>query len=204
MPSVGWRVAGLVAVAALGAGTVAPWVLTLALYCPLGGAGPGSDSPGRWEPRPRGPGTLAMVLTAKGERARVSWAADPASSPEPAAPGGSRDTGNHPSASPAPAWLPAGAVMVEIHAAGDGLAARGWYRPADLRVPPGTRVVWVNRDVRPHSVTAADGAFDSGLIPPGGRWAHRFERPGEYRYDCYRCFCNPMGGRVVVSGKPSG
>jgi plastocyanin len=90
-------------------------------------------------------------------------------------------------------------LVIEIHAVSEGLAGRGWYDPGAPAVRPGTLVRWVNRDMRPHSVTSTAGLFDSGLIPAGGAWSHRFDRTGEYPYTCYRCFCNPMDGRVVVS-----
>jgi plastocyanin len=35
-----------------------------------------------------------------------------------------------------------------------------------------------------HTVTAADGKFDSGLIQPGGRWSHTFTQPGTYDFTC--------------------
>lgn len=89
-------------------------------------------------------------------------------------------------------------VTVEIHA-GDGLDVRGWYAPAAVTVRKGTVVRWVNRDLRPHSVTSAAGRFDSGLIKPGAAWTRRFDAEGEYPYECYRCFCNPMTGRVVAT-----
>lgn len=53
-----------------------------------------------------------------------------------------------------------------------------------LRVRAGTRVRWVNEDRVQHSVTADDGAFDSGLIEPGRSYEQVFERPGEYAYHC--------------------
>lgn len=31
----------------------------------------------------------------------------------------------------------------------------------DITVAPGTTVVWINRDTKPHTVTADDGSFDS-------------------------------------------
>jgi plastocyanin len=29
-----------------------------------------------------------------------------------------------------------------------------------------------------------DKSWDSGLIPPGEKWTHTFDKPGEYRYHC--------------------
>jgi len=38
------------------------------------------------------------------------------------------------------------------------------FAPATLAVRPGDRVVWTNRDLVPHTVTARDGRFDSKAI----------------------------------------
>jgi plastocyanin len=53
-----------------------------------------------------------------------------------------------------------------------------------LRVRAGTRVRWVNGDQVQHSVTADNGAFDSGLIEPGRSFERVFDRAGEYAYHC--------------------
>jgi plastocyanin len=93
------------------------------------------------------------------------------------------------------------APVVEIHADTSGMGGPGWYSPATIPVPPGTTVTWVNRDLRPHSVRSVAGLFDSDLIKPGETWSYRFDQPGEFVYECYRCFCNPMVGRVVVASR---
>ena len=38
------------------------------------------------------------------------------------------------------------------------------YNPPELHVHRGERVVWVNKDLFPHTVTAASHAFNSGSI----------------------------------------
>ena len=37
-------------------------------------------------------------------------------------------------------------------------------------VKPGDVIVWVNKDIVPHTATAKDGSWDSGLIESGGEW----------------------------------
>jgi plastocyanin len=76
------------------------------------------------------------------------------------------------------------------------------FNPGDIRVRAGTRVRWVNGDRVEHSVTAADGSFDSGLIGPGHAFERVFDRPGSY---AYHCTPHPfMSGRVIVepAGQP--
>ncbi len=58
------------------------------------------------------------------------------------------------------------------------------FAPADVGVAPGTELTWTNDDPTPHTVTAADGTFDSGTMDPGAAFAFRFDEPGTYRYAC--------------------
>ena len=75
--------------------------------------------------------------------------------------------------------------------------------PADysvnvLTVEVGTTVTWTNDDAILHTVTATDGAFDSGFFGEGERWSYTFDEPGEYEY-----YCVPhpwMRAKVVVEG----
>jgi len=42
------------------------------------------------------------------------------------------------------------------------------FVPDTLKVRPGDRVVWVNRDIVPHTATAVDGNWDTGKIEANG------------------------------------
>jgi hypothetical protein len=53
--------------------------------------------------------------------------------------------------------------------------------PAEFSVSAGTLVAWVNNGRMAHRLVSP-GWWDSGLIPPGGRWARFFPVPGEYDY----------------------
>jgi nitrite reductase (NO-forming) len=89
------------------------------------------------------------------------------------------------------------------------------YVPADITVPTGTTVTWVNQDSVGHTVTEGDPnspkqagmrAFDSSgeavngkvaLIGPGGSWSYRFTTPGTYEY---YCIVHPyMIGHITVT-----
>ena len=73
----------------------------------------------------------------------------------------------------------------------------GAYIPATVRVKAGTTVVWKNEDQMPHTVTASDGTWDSGIIQPGGTYSRRFMGEGGF---AYYCVPHPeMRGSVVVS-----
>lgn len=57
------------------------------------------------------------------------------------------------------------------------------FQPAELVVKRGDRVVWVNRDVVPHTATAGR-TFDSAAIAPGATWAATLKQPGRHDYVC--------------------
>ena len=69
------------------------------------------------------------------------------------------------------------------------------YAPAAITVKKGDSVTWVNKDIFPHTVTAA-GAFDSREIKPNGKWTYRAAKAGEL---AYICTLHPgMKGTLVV------
>lgn len=72
------------------------------------------------------------------------------------------------------------------------------FAPATARVATGQSVTWSNDDTVPHTVTADDGRFDSGILDPGDRFSWTFDAPGAI---AYHCALHPgMEGDVVVSG----
>lgn len=60
------------------------------------------------------------------------------------------------------------------------------YSPDPMVVVIGVNntVLWVNKDLAPHTVTATDKTFDSGNIDPGKSWRYTFTQPGTYSYYC--------------------
>jgi plastocyanin len=48
------------------------------------------------------------------------------------------------------------------------------FQPASLEVSVGTTVTWTNSGASPHTVTADNGAFDSGRLPPGASFSQTF------------------------------
>jgi plastocyanin len=57
------------------------------------------------------------------------------------------------------------------------------YEPASLVVKKGESITWVNKDIFPHTVSAA-GKFDSKEIAPNARWIYRSTKAGEFSYIC--------------------
>ena len=65
-----------------------------------------------------------------------------------------------------------------------------------IEIAAGTTVEWKNADPLPHTVTAPDKSFDSGLIGSGKTWRRTFTEKGTYHY---QCLPHPfMTGIVVV------
>ena len=58
------------------------------------------------------------------------------------------------------------------------------FSPDALTVEPGDRVVWINKDLFPHTATADTKAFDSQSIGPNASWTYVARKSGEYAYGC--------------------
>jgi len=65
-------------------------------------------------------------------------------------------------------------------------------------VPVGGTMTWTNLGAQPHTATATDGSFDSGLVAPGASASVTLATPGTF---AYICSVHPtMKGFMVVSG----
>jgi plastocyanin len=71
------------------------------------------------------------------------------------------------------------------------------FQPASIEVPAGSTVTWTNAGAAPHTVTADDGAFDSGQLKPGESFSQTFTTPGTYTYHC-EIHPQMMGTMVVT------
>jgi plastocyanin len=58
------------------------------------------------------------------------------------------------------------------------------FEPATLTITAGETVRWFNEDALPHTVSATDGSWDSGNLPPGQAFERRFDTVGSYAYLC--------------------
>ncbi len=72
-----------------------------------------------------------------------------------------------------------------------------FFDPQVVRVDPGTTIEWVADGRNPHTVTADDGSFDSGVLSNGQSFEQTYAEPGVYPY-----FCKLHGaaGGVGMSG----
>jgi plastocyanin len=71
------------------------------------------------------------------------------------------------------------------------------FDPASLDVPLGTTVTWTNTDGTQHTVTANDGAFDSGALSQGSTFSQTFDTAGTFQYACR--FHPSMQATITVS-----
>lgn len=96
--------------------------------------------------------------------------------------------------SPAPAAESAQVFMVDNEP-----DLTNWhFDPAEVTVPVGATVTWVNKGKEEHTVTADDKSFDSGMKRSGSSFQRAFPKPGRYTY-----YCAPhpwMKGAVRVAG----
>src|SRR5215208_6040194 len=70
------------------------------------------------------------------------------------------------------------------------------FNPAQLNGAPGTTVTFVNNDTEPHTATADNGLFDTGVLQPGSSFDVFLDGSGTVTYHCE---LHPdMQGSIVV------
>jgi plastocyanin len=101
------------------------------------------------------------------------------------------------SGTPAPASdaQPVGTIRIV-----EGPVSQDWgYEPKELAIDAGQALRITNAGQVAHTLTASNGAFDSGLLRGGESTVLRFDTPGTYDY-----FCQPhpwMKARLLVRGQ---
>ena len=71
------------------------------------------------------------------------------------------------------------------------------FSPASLTITAGDSVLWVNKDLIPHTATSKKaGVFDSGAIAAGRSWKQTMKTRGELPYVCE--FHPTMKGTLIV------
>ena len=76
------------------------------------------------------------------------------------------------------------------------------FAPSSVTVDVGDTVTWTNEGPTPHTATADDGSFDTGVFEAGGSRSHTFDQAGTFQY-----FCQPhpqMRGTVTVRAASTG
>jgi amicyanin len=153
------------------------------------------------------PAAVAMVDTAAVDKQVVETAVPAPPPPQPVVTAPPAD-----SVKPLPVDAPAGTKRVEPKAPTPKLAPARQaprvrrttirnisYMQPKITVPVGTAIEWTNSDPLPHSVTAVDKSFNSGLIQPGKTYRHTFTKAGTYNFYCVP---HPFMKGVVVVTEP--
>ena len=72
------------------------------------------------------------------------------------------------------------------------------FQPAEVTIPAGTKVTWVNHDDVPHTATssAKPRQFDSGTLDTDDQFSFVFTAPGTYDYFC--AVHKHMTARIIV------
>ena len=76
------------------------------------------------------------------------------------------------------------------------------FAPASVTIEVGDTVTWTNEGPTPHSATADDRSFDTGIFDAGQSRSHTFDEAGTFAY-----FCTPhpnMRGTVTVRAASTG
>jgi plastocyanin len=58
------------------------------------------------------------------------------------------------------------------------------FQPEVLVVALGDTIVWINKDLVPHTATSEDGGFDSKEIQADKSWRHTIQERGDFAYVC--------------------
>jgi hypothetical protein len=70
------------------------------------------------------------------------------------------------------------------------------FSPGTTTVHVGDTITWTNAGPSPHTATASNGSFDTGILKKGASASHTFTSPGTF---AYYCSVHPfMHGTIVV------
>lgn len=74
---------------------------------------------------------------------------------------------------------------LSVGGAAESIAIRDFaFAPGNVQVPVGATVTWTNYDDAPHSATARDGSWDTGILNKGESNTLTFGTAGDYTYYC--------------------
>ena len=103
---------------------------------------------------------------------------------------------------PTAAAQDAGVESVPIQNAWSVNIGDNFFDPPQSAVEPGSTITWTNNGDEPHTVTADDGSFDSGMLNPGDSYTVAFDGQGTVTYHC--AIHPEMRGSVTVGGGGGG
>ena len=109
---------------------------------------------------------------------------------------GTNQGATQPAAVPAETTAPAESTAPALNSTTTVDISNHAFNPAQLNVAPGTTVTFVNNDTEPHTATADNGLFDTGVLQPGSSFDVFLDGAGTVTYHCE---LHPdMQGSIVV------
>jgi plastocyanin len=81
-----------------------------------------------------------------------------------------------------------------------------FYRPDEIEITAGTKVVWTNKGKILHNVRPSQGkAFGTKAVSSGKSYSYRFKKPGEYAYYCsfHGSPTSGQRGTIIVTEAPA-
>lgn len=74
---------------------------------------------------------------------------------------------------------------VSVGSASESVAIRDFaFNPGNRQVPVGAKVTWTNHDDAPHTASAKDGTWDTGILNKGESKTLTLDKAGDYTYYC--------------------
>lgn len=58
------------------------------------------------------------------------------------------------------------------------------FSPKEITIAPGTKVVWINKDETPHTISASDKGFVSKAMDTDDHYEYTFAKAGDFSYFC--------------------
>jgi plastocyanin len=58
------------------------------------------------------------------------------------------------------------------------------FQPNVITIAAGDTVLWINKDLVPHTATSSAAGFDSKIVAANTLWRHAFERTEDFDYIC--------------------
>jgi plastocyanin len=105
-------------------------------------------------------------------------------------------------AAPAAVTNSAGTGVARASASATVSMGDNFFSPASVSIAEGDTVTWANNGQAPHSATADNGSFDTGVFNSGQSRSHTFSQAGTFAYFC-TVHAN-MRGTVRVLAASSG
>ena len=73
------------------------------------------------------------------------------------------------------------------------------FTPRNLVIPPGAKVIWINKDEEPHKIVETNSLFTSKPLDTDDKFTFEFKANGKYEFFC--ALHPRMTGTITVEAK---